>query len=463
MRGERRGGVGRVLVGVVGILGLALAAMSAWRVGPPPALAIEPTLPALGPRTSIVVTAGEPVRGLTHVKVELLQGDLRQVLGETRDVPRPAWKFWGPLVPRRELKVEAGHQVTPGLRAGEALVRVTAERAGTWLRSPEPVVREIALPVRLAPPTLELISSQHYVAQGGAEAVVYRVGETATRDGVVAGARFFPGYALPGGGPRDRFALFAVPYDQGDPSGVALVAADDVGHEARRTFVDQFFPKPLRRDTIQLNAAFLDKVVGEIRAQTPSLPDGGDALANYLAINRDLRRANARELDELARRSAPRFLWRQAFTALPGGKVMASFADRRTYVFDGREVDQQDHLGFDLASTRRAPVPAANDGVVALARYFGIYGNAVVLDHGYGLMTLYAHLSSLEVQEGQGITRGQRLGLSGETGLAGGDHLHFTILLHGLATNPAEWWDAHWIQDRLVRKLGPAAGLGGAN
>ena len=54
---------------------------------------------------------------------------------------------------------------------------------------------------------------------------------------------------------------------------------------------------------------------------------------------------------------------------------MSSFADRRTYVFDGKKVDQQDHLGFDLASVSSAPVPAANRGVVVRARYFGIYGN----------------------------------------------------------------------------------------
>jgi murein DD-endopeptidase MepM/ murein hydrolase activator NlpD len=284
------------------------------------------------------------------------------------------------------------------------------------------------------------------------------VGETATRDGVQAGESFFPGFPLPGGGPRDRFALFAVPYDLDDPQRVALLAGDDVGHEARRAFIDRFFPRPLARDTIPLNAAFLDKVVAEIQAHTPGLKGGGGALADYLAINRDLRRANAAELQALARHSAPRFLWREAFVGLPKGKVMSAFADRRTYVFEGREVDQQDHLGFDLASTRNAPVPAANDGVVVLARYFGIYGNAVVLDHGYGLMTLYAHLSRLDVQEGQPIARRQTLGLSGQTGLAGGDHLHFSVLLHGLPTTPAEWWDGHWIQDRLARKLGPAFG-----
>jgi murein DD-endopeptidase MepM/ murein hydrolase activator NlpD len=137
-------------------------------------------------------------------------------------------------------------------------------------------------------------------------------------------------------------------------------------------------------------------------------------------------------------------------------KVMSDFADRRNYVFEGKVVDQQDHLGYDLASTSLAEIQAANDGIVLLARYFGIYGNTVVIDHGYGLLTLYGHLSSIVVEEGQDVVRGEVIGRSGATGLAGGDHLHFTVLLQGLPVNSAEWWDGHWIHDRLKLKLGDA-------
>ena len=91
-----------------------------------------------------------------------------------------------------------------------------------------------------------------------------------------------------------------------------------------------------------------------------------------------------------------------------------------------------------------------------LARYFGIYGNTVVIDHGYGLMSLYGHLSSIAVEPGQQVDRAQQIGRSGATGLAGGDHLHFTMLLQGLPVNPREWWDAHWLHDRLKLKLGDA-------
>jgi murein DD-endopeptidase MepM/ murein hydrolase activator NlpD len=101
-------------------------------------------------------------------------------------------------------------------------------------------------------------------------------------------------------------------------------------------------------------------------------------------------------------------------------------------------------------------VQSDNDGRVVLARYFGVFGNCVVVDHGYGLQSLYAHLSTMSVKQGDQVKRGQELGRTGATGLAGGDHLHFTTVLHGLPVTPVEWWDDHWIQDRLKLKLGAA-------
>jgi murein DD-endopeptidase MepM/ murein hydrolase activator NlpD len=303
---------------------------------------------------------------------------------------------------------------------------------------------------------VSLLSSQNYVTQGGAGVVTYRVGTTAVRDGVRAGAWFFPGAPLPGGKEGERFALFGIPWDLTDQAKVGIEAADDAGNVATASFVDRFFPRPPARDRISLSDDLMERMVPEILQRTPGLEDRGSLLSNYLQVNRDLRRTNAAELVDLGRRSIPRFLWNEPFLPLRNAKVMSAFADHRTYVYEGRAVDEQTHLGFDLAAVAHTEVPAANHGVVLLARYFGIYGNAVVLDHGYGLMTLYGHLSSVDVKEGQEVRRGEILGRTGATGLAGGDHLHYTTLVRGLAVNPAEWWDGHWIRDRVASKLGPA-------
>ena len=446
----------RVLLVLVLVGGLVLAVRGALRAGPVPELAISPSAKAIGARTSVTVTATEPTRGLTGVKIEFIQGDRVETLVAKTYIPEGAWAFWGNKTDSDAIKFELGRDVQKNLKQLPATIRVTATRASSWLRHPGPEVKELVLPVRLTPPSLSVVSSFTYVNQGGCEAVVYRVGETSVTDGVRAGAWFFPGFPLPGAGPQDRFALFAVPYDLGETSQVKLIAEDEVGNRASASMIDKFFKRPLKRDTIPLDDAFLGKVVPSILSQTPELTDKGNLLENYLQINRDLRKTDNAQLVELAKTSQPRFLWTRPFQAMGSTKVMAHFADRRSYVYRGGIVDQQDHLGLDLAGVSRAPVPAANDGVVMLARFFGIYGNAVVIDHGYGLMSLYGHLSAIDVKEGQTVTRGQALGRTGDTGLAGGDHLHFAILLQGLPVSPVEWWDAHWLTDRIERKLGPA-------
>ena len=454
-----RGSFGRsfkrllILVGIVAVL---VGCVAAFRTGPPPEVTITSEIPGIGKRTPVTIRVEEPKRGLAGFRVELVQGDRVELLGEHAFTPLEAWELWGPRTPSEELAVDVGSETVKGLREGEATVRVVAKRAGALLRRPDPVVEELKLPVRLKPPSLEVLSHNTYVDQGGCEAVVYRVGSSAVRDGVEAGKWWFPGFPLPGGGAQERFALFAVPYDMSEPNGVRLVAQDEVRNESRAAFIDRFRERPFKTDRIELNDDFIGRVVPAIFDQSPELTASGDGLQDFLAVNGELRRRNAATLTELAQRSKPEFLWRQPFLPMRNAQVMSAFADRRTYVYQGRAVDQQDHLGFDLASTSRAEIQAANDGIVVLARYFGIYGNTVVIDHGYGLLTLYGHLSTIDVEEGASVARGDAVGRSGATGLAGGDHLHFTILLQGLPVNPAEWWDEHWIQDRLDLKLAAA-------
>jgi hypothetical protein len=462
MRRRESGRVAAVLLLLLVLAFLALAGIAALRAGPSPEIAIEPALPAIGKRTPVSVKVSEPKRGLVSVRIETIQGSRAEVLAQKSYDAPSAWLPWGTGTASDEIRAEIGRETVKGLTGEPLTIRVSAARAGSWLRHPEPVTKEITLPVRLAPPAVQVISTATYVNQGGAEAVVYRVGPTATADGVRCGERFYRGFPLPGGGPQDRFALFAAPYDVSDGGAFQLVAADEVGNETRVSFVDKFFPRPVRSDTLQLSDRFLAKVVPEIMSQTPDFQDRGTPLDNYLGINGELRRKNAEELAKIAESSKTSFLWSRRFEPMANTKVMSSFADRRSYVYQGKTVDHQVHLGFDLASTQGASVPSANDGIVVLARYFGIYGNAVIVDHGFGLMTLYGHLSTIDVTEGRDVKRGETVGRSGQTGLAGGDHLHFSVLIQGTPVDPREWWDDHWIQDRIARKLGPAFAFTGA-
>lgn len=443
------------------LLAVAVGIVVTVRVGPAPSLEVAADGPGIGRSTSVHVAAEEPKRGIARLEVELSQGDRRTVLLEREHPTRPAWSFWGPRTARDEATVQVGRDAVDWLHEGAAVVTVSAWPAETWLRRPAPSVEELELAVDLTPPLIQVHSSQHYPTLGGSEVVVYQVEEGTVRDGVEAGEWFFPGYDLPGGGPRQRFALFAVPFDLEDASTVRLVAEDGLGNRAERAFIDRLLPKQYRSDRIAVTDSFIETVAPEIESQTTGLEPSGSLLDRFLAINGDLRREDRARIRELAEGSAPEFLWHRAFLPFPNAQVMAGFGDHRTYTYGGEEVDRQDHLGIDLASLQRSPVPAAAGGRVLLAGYLGIYGNVVLLDHGYGLVTLYAHLSALEVSAGDSVTRGQILGRTGATGLAGGDHLHYGVFLRGLAVRPEEWWDAGWIRDRLQRKLGDALPLAG--
>jgi hypothetical protein len=252
-------------------------------------------------------------------------------------------------------------------------------------------------------------------------------------------------------------AFFALLHDDDITTPIRLVARDPAGNAATAEFAYRAFTSSFARRRLPVDDAFFRKVVPPILEATPSFKLPVDTpeerLGAFLKINGDLRRANEAQIEELARGSSAEMLWRGTFTRMGRAKAEAVFADYRTYVYDGRDIDQQVHLGADLASTRGAAISASNTGMVVFAGFLGIYGNCVVLDHGMGVQSLYAHLSNVTVEVGDRINRGETIGRSGATGLAGGDHLHFTVLVAGRPVNPVEWWDAHWVADRIDRKL----------
>ena len=419
-----------------------------------PVVALGAPFTLVGRNAPLVVDVKDPRHGLSAVRVSVEQGGKEHVLlDEEYDAPRPEVQFrWQP-----------SQDKSFRLAEGPGRLRVRARNAswGGFFRGRSASIDQ-EFTAKLTPPRIQALSTQHYVNQGGCDMVVYRVTGGAVESGVAAGPAFFRGFPMPGAAPDVHFAIFAVPYDAPASAPVRQRARDEAANETVANFNVKVFPKSFRSRTLPVDDGFLEKVVPEIVGNTPGFADKGDTLANYIAVNRDLRKANNAALAELAAKSQHRFLWTQPFQQLGNSKVEASFADRRTYVYKGREIDRQDHLGYDLATTSAAPVAASNDGLVVMADYFGIYGNTVVLDHGYGLLSLYGHLSSFAVAPGDAVKRGQPIGRSGATGLAGGDHLHYSMVLHSVQVDPKEWWDPHWIKDRITSKLEQFAAVSSA-
>ena len=186
--------------------------------------------------------------------------------------------------------------------------------------------------------------------------------------------------------------------------------------------------------------------------------DSTDLRAAFQRINTEMRRANEAKIREITKDSADRQLWDGPFSQLANSKVTSRFAEHRSYFVAGDKNSEAIHFGYDLASTATAPITAANAGRVVYADDLGIYGGCVLIDHGLGLATLYGHLSRIDAKVGDEVAKGETLGRSGSTGLAGGDHLHFAVLLGDTYVDPLEWWDREWVRTHIEMRIEPSRG-----
>ena len=455
----------RFLFGLLLVLVLALggAWLVAGRMASPTIEILKPEK-FVGASTPVEVAVTSPDSQLSDLTVAFEQNDARVPLFSLSDPRSAKTRQDGE---RMIISAQIDKQTVPSLQSGTGRIVVTAGRKVLYgLRTRDAnATRDVQ--VRLERPRVSVVSTHHYVNHGGSEMVVYRVTPNDVESGVVVGTVEYPGYPATGvtvdgvdiSDPALRVAFFALLWDQDLNTPMRVYARDPAGNTARADFEHRAFPKPFKRSRIQLDDRFLDRVVPAILEGTTDIKPEGDTLQKFLAINGDLRQKNAAKIASFAAQTASEMLWRGVvFHPFRNTAVESAFADQRTYIYKGKEVDKQVHLGFDLASLAGAPIVAGNRGKVLFADELGIYGNCVILDHGMGVQSLYAHLSSLEVQSGQMVEKEQTLGRSGLTGLAGGDHLHFTMLVHGRMVNPVEWWDSHWIEDRILRKLRAAAG-----
>ena len=100
----------------------------------------------------------------------------------------------------------------------------------------------------------------------------------------------------------------------------------------------------------------------------------------------------------------------------------------------------KNHTGIDIASNQGTTIYAADGGTITLAAWNGGYGNCVMIDHGNGYVTLYGHMSSIAVSQGQTVSQGDTIGYVGSTGNSTGPHLHFEVLKNGTRIDPEQFF-----------------------
>jgi murein DD-endopeptidase MepM/ murein hydrolase activator NlpD len=431
---------------LLAICGLVIVLIFAviWFLGKEVALTTNPDpIAYIGISTPITATADGP-HGLKRFRAVVEQNGQSKVVFEDKTRSR---------VPKRSFSFNVGRRSAEFLKEGKARVIIEAKSndfRGSVTR------KEYDVQVLLRPPSVTADGFQHYINQGGAELVTLDISGLWSEAGAKVGPYTSTSYAMPGQADRSnhRFSLFAYSWELRPDIQPMVYARNAAGDQAVATFWTKVFPKKFHESTIVLTDRLMQKIVTDI---DPDSKIQGDLLQRFLYCNRELRKENAKQLYGFRLNTAHQMLWNGPFVR-PPTKTESYFADRRTYLYNGKKVDEQVHLGFDLASTMHMPIRAANGGKVIWASRLGIYGNCLVVDHGYGLQTIYGHLSRIDVKEGDSLEKGQQMGLSGETGMAGGDHLHFSMQVDGVQVNPTEWWDEHWIHDRILSKVGTPTG-----
>lgn len=381
-------------------------------------------------------------KNVTSIDISIYQGGERIEL--LADKPRLSETTYSLPVKPKEL----------GLADGTAIVVVKAKSG--FLKKFKHEIRSL---IDSEPPTLEVLRAPGVLNEGstgvsvlragGADMVYIKLDDMKFRayESEARGDSQDQQQGLPG--TKVYHALFPAPFGTESSSVFYAIAEDIAGNTNIKALSTGLIPKNHRTSKITIDKPFIEKIV------TPLLNMQGvsDYSGAFQRVNEDMRRENREVVINLAQKSGTTSQWKGRFMQLRNSKVMATYGDERTYFFEDEEISRSVHLGYDLASFANAPVEAANSGTVVYAGDLGIYGNTVIIDHGLGLMSIYGHLSMMMVSENQPVKKGEIIAKSGATGLAGGDHLHFGILVQGYEVSPLYWWDPKWIERNITEYL----------
>lgn len=406
------------------------------------------TIEFLGSNLELPITVSDSKSGIRSVVIELDQdGQPMQLFN--RFFQRKAWlQKGGPAKSSENVEINAKKA---GAKDGKAelVIRVRDFSLAGFFKGNETVLR-VPVTIDTEAPKVTISHGQRYIRPGGSGIVIYTVSEEAPRHGVVIDDLFYPGFPLGSKG-KNYIAYIGLPWDKKQAETTKVIAFDAAGNAGKAVFNPTFKKKRFKKDTINISDGFLKRKIPEFQEHYPDMT--GSLIEKYLYANQQVRLMNAEAIKKICENSVPEQLWQDRFLRMPGaGK--AGFADQRDYYYKGQVVDHQIHLGMDIASTERVAIKAANRGKVIFADYMGIYGNMVILDHGQGLFSLYSHLSRIDISKDTIVDKDTVIAHSGATGMAGGDHLHFSMLVHGIFVTPVEWWDQHWIDVNIKNLIG---------
>ena len=430
------------------LAGLSGAAVILFFEGEAPALSLNLPSNYIGSESTLVLVAQDRKSGLKELKLIITQGNKNLELF-TSSYPRSG--YTGVIGNPEEKKEITFNPQKAGLINGPAVISLHGSdySARRFLKGNQTTISQNII-IDTTPPKISILHSERYINPGGSGFVVYRLDDKGTRNGLLINDDFHPGFEVGDGRDDTYIAFFGLPYDANEAKKTLVIAEDKAGNTARVPFTVIFKKTTFRHDRINVGNGFLTKKIPEFEQYYPQM--SGELIDKYLFTNNTVRQENNKKISDLCKNPHPERLWNDRFLRMSGSS-RAGYADHRTYYYQSHSIDKQVHLGIDIASTRNADVKASARGIVVYADYLGIYGNMVLLDHGQGVFSLYSHLSQINVSPGDSLEQGVVLGLTGTSGMAGGDHLHFSMLINGIFVTPKEWWDQHWIDVTIEEPL----------
>ena len=321
------------------------------------------------------------------------------------------------------------------------------------------VVKEIDVMIDTKKPIANVIGNSRYIQRGGSGVVVVKVKDENLKDAYISfndkkQFKLTPFYK------EDYYvALIAWPMDISSFNRINLIVTDKAENKTITKVPFYIQKKNFKTDKIKLTEKFIKNVSANVLEQSfEPIPDNLKDIFVY--SNTVLREKNIKTIEQTVSKNSS--IDRidsfdiNAFKRLRGSKTVATYGEKRHYYLNGEKINEAWHLGIDWASVKKAPVRSSNEGIVIFKNYLGLYGNSIIIDHGMGLSTLYAHTSSQHVDFGEDIGKNKKIASTGSTGAVFGDHLHFGVLIQGVEVNPIEWMDSNWIKLRITNILNKA-------
>ncbi len=315
-------------------------------------------------------------------------------------------------------------------------------------------VKELDLIVDRSKPKVRIVAMSNKITRGGSAAVVFFAEDNAIGDIAVSnGYQSFVAFPFV----KEHYYISIVPWSIQNPNFQgSIIIKDKAGNIRKSNIGFAQYARNYRVSNLVLKDSFIDGKISELIDNIDERPLDSftSRLEMFKYINETIRE---RDLESIKSKILNLSLWNagdsikeiNVFKPLKDAYIVGLYGDHRKYSINKQDAGESYHLGTDLAKIKNMPIVASNDGIVVMSSELGIHGNAIMIDHGYGITSLYAHLSEQYVKEGDTVKRGDIIGKTGATGLAFGDHLHFGILIQGIPVLSTEWMDSKWLKSNI--------------